>query len=76
MENQMEMPFYAPILDLPENKTMMYGGVVAVVAIAICFWFFVGRKKGKFHEQGKEMMNKAKVKVQNARILTTKILVT
>ena len=67
MENQMEMPFYAPILDLPENKTMMYGGVVAVVALAIGFWFFVGRKKGKFHEQGKEMMNKAKAKVHNAQ---------
>ena len=66
MENQMEMPFYAPILDLPENKTMMYGGIAAVIIIGVCFWFFVGRKKGKFHAQGKEMMNKAKVKVQNA----------
>ena len=65
MENQMEMPFYAPILDLPENKTMMYGGIAAVIILGVCFWFFVGRKKGKFHAQGKEMMNKAKVKVQN-----------
>ena len=65
MENQMEMPFYAPILDLPENKTMMYGGIAAIIILGVCFWFFVGRKKGKFHAQGKEMMNKAKVKVQN-----------
>ena len=62
MENQMEMPFYAPILDLPENKTMMYGGIAAIIILGVCFWFFVGRKKGKFHAQGKEMMNKAKVK--------------
>ena len=61
----MEMPFYAPILDLPENKTMMYGGIAAILILGVCFWFFVGRKKGKFHAQGKEMMNKAKVKVQN-----------
>ena len=73
MENQIEMPFYAPILDLPENKTMMYGGIAAVIIIGVCFWFFVGRKKGKFHAQGKEMMNKAKVKVQNA---PTAVLVT
>ena len=66
MENQMEMPFYAPILDLPENKTMMYGGIAAIIILGVGFWFFVGRKKGKFHAQGKEMMNKAKVKVQNA----------
>ena len=63
MENQVGMPFYAQILNLPVNKTMMYGGVAAVVAVAICFWFFVGRKKGKYHAQGKEMMNKAKGKV-------------
>lgn len=66
MENQMEMPFYAPIFDLPENKTMMYGGIAAIIILGVGFWFFVGRKKGKFHSQGKEMMNKAKVKVQNA----------
>merc|ERR1711990_1132398 len=30
------------------------------------FGFFVGRKKGKFHAQGKEMMNKAKDKVVKA----------
>ena len=84
MENQIEMPFYAPILDLPENKTMMYGGIAAVIILGVCFWFFVGRKKGKFHAQEKEMMNKAKVKVQNtttAMLLTydmcvTKMLVT
>ena len=64
MENQMEMPFYAPILDLPENKTMLYGGIAAIIILGVCFWFFVGRKKGKFHAQGKEMMNKAKVMVQ------------
>ena len=45
---------------------MFYGGIAAVVILGVCFWFFVGRKKGKFHAQGKEMMNKAKVKVQNA----------
>ena len=44
---------------------MFYGGIAAVVILGVCFWFFVGRKKGKFHAQGKEMMNKAKVKVQN-----------
>ena len=53
----MEVPFY-------ENKTMMYGGIAAIIILGVCFWFFVGRKKGKFHAQGKEMMNKAKVKVQ------------
>ena len=52
---------------------MLYGGIAAVVILGVCFWFFVGRKKGKFHAQGKEMMNKAKVKVQNA---TTAMLVT
>ena len=56
------MPFYAPILDLPENKTMMYGGIILILILGIGFWFFIGRKKGKFHSQGKEMMNKAKVK--------------
>ena len=45
---------------------MMYGGIAAIIILGVCFWFFVGRKKGKFHAQGKEMMNKAKVKVQNA----------
>ena len=42
---------------------MLYGGIAAVVILGVCFWFFVGRKKGKFHAQGKEMMNKAKGKV-------------
>ena len=50
---------------MPESNTMFYGGIAAVVILGVCFWFFVGRKKGKFHAQGKEMMNKAKVKVQN-----------
>ena len=62
----MEVPFY-------ENKTMMYGGIAAIIILGVCFWFFVGRKKGKFHAQGKEMMNKAKVKVQKT---TTAMLVT
>ena len=45
---------------------MFYGGIAAIIILGVGFWFFVGRKKGKFHAQGKEMMNKAKVKVQNA----------
>ena len=45
---------------------MFYGGIAAIIILGVGFWFFVGRKKGKFHSQGKEMMNKAKVKVQNA----------
>ena len=47
MENQMEMPFYAPILDLPENKTMMYGGIATILILGVCFRFFGGRKKRK-----------------------------
>ena len=45
---------------------MFYGGIAAIIILGVGFWFFVGRKKGKFHSQGKEMMNKAKVMVQNA----------
>jgi len=45
---------------------MFYGGIAAIIILGVGFWFFVGRKQGKFHAQGKEMMNKAKVMVQNA----------
>ena len=64
MESEADAPFYESII--PESNTMFYGGIAAIIILGVGFWFFVGRKKGKFHAQGKEMMNKAKVKVQNA----------
>merc|ERR1719391_969673 len=63
-ESETDAPFYESIL--PESNTMLYGGIAAIIILGVCFWFFVGRKKGKFHAQGKEMMNKAKDKVVKA----------
>merc|ERR1719394_443356 len=63
-ESETDAPFYESIM--PESNTMFYGGIAAIIILGVCFWSFVGRKKGKFHAQGKEMMNKAKDKVVNA----------